>query len=281
MPESGWRRRGYVIIFGHDTPAGRAFDVALLVLIALSVVAVMLETVASIKARYGTALLVVEWAFTLLFTVEYGLRLMCVRRPARYARELLRRRRPARHPADVPQPVRRRRAVADRHPRPAAAADLPDPQAAGVLRPGRPAHDGPARQPAEDRRLRRRRADDRHRRRRADVPHRGPRARLLQHPGGRVLGRRHDHDRRLRRHRPADAGRTHPRGGADADRLRHHRRADRHRHRGDDRHRAQGRIRGGAGAAARRRRACARTVAPTGTTPTRGTASCAGTCWTR
>src|SRR5688500_11782710 len=30
MPESGWRRRGYVIIFGHDTPAGRAFDLALL-----------------------------------------------------------------------------------------------------------------------------------------------------------------------------------------------------------------------------------------------------------
>ena len=86
MPEYGWRRRGYVIIFGHDTPAGRAFDVALLVLITLSVVAVMLETVASVKARYGTALLVLEWSFTLLFTVEYGLRLMCVRRPGRYAR---------------------------------------------------------------------------------------------------------------------------------------------------------------------------------------------------
>ena len=86
MPESGWRRRGYVVIFGHDTPAGRAFDLALLVLIALSVVAVMLETVPGIHARYGTALLVVEWFFTLLFTAEYALRLLCVRRPVRYAR---------------------------------------------------------------------------------------------------------------------------------------------------------------------------------------------------
>src|SRR5688572_11903780 len=86
MPEAGWRRRGYVIIFGHDTPAGRAFDVVLLVLIALSVLAVMLETVPSVRPVHGTALLIADWSFTLLFTVEYILRLLCVRRPARYAR---------------------------------------------------------------------------------------------------------------------------------------------------------------------------------------------------
>src|SRR5688572_802091 len=86
MPTSGWRRRGYVIIFRHDTPAGKAFDVALLGAIVLSVVVVMLETVAGIRARYGTALLLAEWFFTVLFTVEYALRLMCTRRPLRYAR---------------------------------------------------------------------------------------------------------------------------------------------------------------------------------------------------
>ena len=85
-PAGGWRRRGYVIIFGHDTPAGRAFDLALLIAIALSVTAVMLETVAEVRARWGAQLLVAEWFFTVLFTVEYALRLLCVRRPVRYAR---------------------------------------------------------------------------------------------------------------------------------------------------------------------------------------------------
>jgi voltage-gated potassium channel len=85
-PARGWRRSGYEIIFEHDTPAGRAFDVALLVAIALSVAAVMLETVAEVRARWGAALLVAEWSFTVLFTAEYALRLLCVRRPAQYAR---------------------------------------------------------------------------------------------------------------------------------------------------------------------------------------------------
>ena len=55
-PLSGWRRRGYIIIFGHDTPAGRVFDLSLLAMIGMSVIAVMLETVPSIQARFGTAL---------------------------------------------------------------------------------------------------------------------------------------------------------------------------------------------------------------------------------
>ena len=86
VPDGGWRRRGYVIIFEHDTRAGRAFDLALLVAIALSVTAVMLETVAEIRAQWGAQLLVAEWFFTVLFTAEYVLRLLCVRRPVRYAR---------------------------------------------------------------------------------------------------------------------------------------------------------------------------------------------------
>jgi voltage-gated potassium channel len=85
-PASGWRRRLYVVIFEHGTPAGGAFDVALLVLILASVLAVMLETVAAVRLGWGGALVAAEWAFTVLFSVEYVLRLISVRRPGSYAR---------------------------------------------------------------------------------------------------------------------------------------------------------------------------------------------------
>ena len=79
-----WQRRLYVIIFRNDTPAGRAFDAALLVAIAASVLVVMLESVESIRARHGTALLVAEWGFTLLFTAEYALRIFSVNKARHY-----------------------------------------------------------------------------------------------------------------------------------------------------------------------------------------------------
>lgn len=81
-----WRARLHEIIFEADTPAGKAFDVALLIAILLSVMAVLLESVASIRTRWGVELRIVEWFFTLLFTVEYVLRLATVGRPLRYAR---------------------------------------------------------------------------------------------------------------------------------------------------------------------------------------------------
>lgn len=80
-----WRRRLYIIIFEAETPAGRAFDVALLLIILLSIVIVSLESVAAIESVWHTVLQVVEWLLTLAFTVEYVLRLLCVRRPLRYA----------------------------------------------------------------------------------------------------------------------------------------------------------------------------------------------------
>lgn len=72
------------IIFGTDTPAGKLFDVLLIYAILLSVVAVMLDTVATVNREYGAALLVVEWFFTILFTVEYGLRIYSSPRPMQY-----------------------------------------------------------------------------------------------------------------------------------------------------------------------------------------------------
>ncbi len=81
-----WREKLRIVIFEADTVAGKAFDVVLLVAIVLSVLAVMLESVAPYRARYGGALDAVEWTFTVLFTVEYALRLISVPRPGAYAR---------------------------------------------------------------------------------------------------------------------------------------------------------------------------------------------------
>lgn len=81
-----WRDRLHEIVFEADTPAGKAFDVALIAAILLSILAVVLESVASVRARHGELLLAVEWTFTLLFTAEYLLRLALVSRPSRYAR---------------------------------------------------------------------------------------------------------------------------------------------------------------------------------------------------
>ena len=82
---TSWRGRLHEIIFEADTPAGKAFDVALMVAIILSVFAVCLESVTSIELNYGPALRAAEWAFTILFTIEYALRLSCVGKPWRYA----------------------------------------------------------------------------------------------------------------------------------------------------------------------------------------------------
>ena len=79
-----WRDRWYEIIFEHDTPAGKRFDVWLLAAILLSVLVVMLESVEGLKARYGSWLFAAEWAFTFLFTVEYVVRILVAKRSWRY-----------------------------------------------------------------------------------------------------------------------------------------------------------------------------------------------------
>lgn len=79
-----WQRKLHDVIFEAETPMGKYFDVLLLLAILLSVLAVVLESVESINQRFHVALVVAEWSFTLMFTVEYVLRVLCVRRPLRY-----------------------------------------------------------------------------------------------------------------------------------------------------------------------------------------------------
>ncbi len=84
-PEGGWRLRLYQIIFESDTPAGRMFDLLLILMVLTSVAVIVLDSVQSITAQHELLCDVLEWGFTLLFSVEYLLRLACVRHPLRYA----------------------------------------------------------------------------------------------------------------------------------------------------------------------------------------------------
>jgi voltage-gated potassium channel len=88
-PAEGWRLRVYTIIFEADTRAGRSFDLGLLGMIMASVTVVMLDSMDAVSSRWGGLFNVLEWFFTFTFSVEYILRLLCVRRPMRYARSLL------------------------------------------------------------------------------------------------------------------------------------------------------------------------------------------------
>lgn len=81
---SPWRESLNTIIFGSETLKGKIFDLGLSVCILLSVLVVMLESVDFIHKRHTEALFVTEWFFTVLFTIEYVLRLITVRRPWLY-----------------------------------------------------------------------------------------------------------------------------------------------------------------------------------------------------
>jgi voltage-gated potassium channel len=83
---SKWRKEIYSIVFESETPAGKAFDVALLWAIILSVTVVFLESIQALKLQFGNIFYLFEWFFTILFTIEYILRLICVNKALRYAR---------------------------------------------------------------------------------------------------------------------------------------------------------------------------------------------------
>ncbi len=80
------REKLHEIIFESDTPAGKIFDIALLLLIVASVLTVMVESIEAIHSRAPRFFLIAEWGFTVIFTIEYFLRLYCVYRPMKYAR---------------------------------------------------------------------------------------------------------------------------------------------------------------------------------------------------
>lgn len=84
-PQRGWRSALYNVIFESDTRAGRLFDTVLIAAILASIAVVIVDSVASIRSRHEHLLDIAEWAFTLMFTAEYVLRLACVRKPLRYA----------------------------------------------------------------------------------------------------------------------------------------------------------------------------------------------------
>jgi len=84
-PKDSLKHKLHEVIFEADTPNGKLFDLVLLVLIALSVVAVMLETVPKVGIQYAPLLHAVEWIFTILFTIEYILRLYSVKQSIKYA----------------------------------------------------------------------------------------------------------------------------------------------------------------------------------------------------
>jgi voltage-gated potassium channel len=81
---SSWRQRMNVIIFGTDTFWGKSFDIVVLITIILSILTVMLESVNSIIVNYGTELKIMEWVFTILFSVEYLARIIASPKPFKY-----------------------------------------------------------------------------------------------------------------------------------------------------------------------------------------------------
>lgn len=82
--QSNWRLNLHEFIFEADTKAGKTFDILLIVFILLSVLVVILDSVSEIRLNYGEYLYVLEWIFTILFTVEYVLRIISIGRPLKY-----------------------------------------------------------------------------------------------------------------------------------------------------------------------------------------------------
>jgi voltage-gated potassium channel len=79
------KRRLYVIVFGTDTFAGKLFDIVLICIIVLSVLCIILDSVPSYSDRWGHIFFILEWFFTIIFTIEYFARLWITDRPLRYA----------------------------------------------------------------------------------------------------------------------------------------------------------------------------------------------------
>lgn len=81
---SSWREKLHEIIYEADTPAGKAFDVVLLIIIFLSIIFVMLESVKGLDPWIYEYMYIAEWIITILFSIEYIARIICIKKPSRY-----------------------------------------------------------------------------------------------------------------------------------------------------------------------------------------------------
>ncbi|RYZ57868.1 MAG: ion transporter, partial [Chitinophagaceae bacterium] len=87
--KSDWRSKLHQVIYESSTPAGKLFDVLLLLFILASIAIVMLDSVPSLHQKYGDFFYTLEWIFTFLFTIEYILRLLSIKKPIRYTMSFL------------------------------------------------------------------------------------------------------------------------------------------------------------------------------------------------
>ncbi|MEZ9231979.1 ion transporter [Vibrio amylolyticus] len=85
MPRQSLKHHLYIIIFGTHTPAGRAFDIGLIIAIIASLIVLVLDSIPALNARLADLFLYLEFSFTVLFTIEYLLRLYCSPKPSAYA----------------------------------------------------------------------------------------------------------------------------------------------------------------------------------------------------
>ncbi|SHI94061.1 ion transporter [Pseudozobellia thermophila] len=83
-PEKGWKNKVHEIIYEADTPMGKWFDILLFILIIISVLLVMLESVKGIDAEYHKTLFILEWVVTIFFTIEYIARIVSIKKPLKY-----------------------------------------------------------------------------------------------------------------------------------------------------------------------------------------------------
>jgi len=84
MTNNSLKNKLYQIIFESDTPAGKGFDLILIGSILLSVIVVLLDSVQYYNNLYGETLYIMEWFFTILFTIEYFFRIYCIGKPILY-----------------------------------------------------------------------------------------------------------------------------------------------------------------------------------------------------
>ena len=134
---SRWARKLYLVIFEADTPAGKAFDVALLLAILVGLLVVSLDSVTAIAATHGRLLARVEWVLSVLFSIEYRLAPGVPAKPAALRVQLLRPGRSAQPAADVHGPLLARGKVSRRHPLVPVAEDISRPQVGSLRSLGR------------------------------------------------------------------------------------------------------------------------------------------------